>query len=214
MEPEAAARNEAAHVASSAALRLLLIATMVGSLATPEAWAHRDRGPDDLCRRQVGSSFLHLTLYQPQFDPAAEYCEEVPRAGKTILVVDFTPGPLRATPLSLELIETARSGETLTVLSLPSKAYELGVVDTDAVLNEGHDYRVRVLLETREQIQSDVLVFPIRVSAWYRAIVVPGLLVVGLLALMAMSAIRYLATSRQDDESVAVWASRRSNRFA
>jgi hypothetical protein len=214
MEPEAAARNQAAHVASSAALRLLLIATMVGSLTTSEAWAHRDRGPDDLCRRQVGSSFLHLTLYQPQFDPASEYCEEVPRAGKTIVVVDFTAGPLRATPLSLELVETASSGETLTVLSLPSKTYELGVVDTDAILNEGHDYRVRVLLETGEQVQSNVLVFPIRVSAWYQAIVLPGLLVVGVLALMTMSAIRYLVASRQDDESVAVWASRRSNRFA
>jgi hypothetical protein len=204
---------EAAQAASNVGLRFLLISTVVGSLATSEASAHRDRGPDDLCRRQVGSSFLHLTLYQPQFDPAAEYCEEVPRPGKTIVVVDFTTGPLRATPLSLELIETARSGESVTLLSLPSKTYELGVVDTDTVLNEGHDYRVLVLLETKHETQSDVLVFPIRVSAWYRAIVVPALVVGGLLALMAMSVIRYLAMSRRE-ESVAVWASRRSNEFA
>ncbi len=194
-------------------LIVLLVSMAIGALATPNAWAHRDRGPNDPCRRQVGNSLLHLTLYQPQFDPAAEYCEEVPRAGKTIVVVDFTPGPLRSTPLGLELIETARSGETRTVLSLPPKTYELGAVDTDAILNEDHDYRVRVVPGTNDPVQPDPLVFPVRVSAWYRGIVMPALLVIGLLALMAISVIRHVATSRQD-ESVAVWAPRRSSRFA
>jgi pyridoxine/pyridoxamine 5'-phosphate oxidase len=58
-----------------------------------------------------------------------------------------------------------------------------------------------------------VLVFPIRVAAWYRAMLVPALLVVGLLALIVMSVIRYYAATRQD-ESLAAWASRQSNRIA
>ena len=101
-------------------LRCLIILAVVGWLTSVEAWAHRDRGPDDPCRRQIGDSLLHLTLYQPQFDPAGEYCEEVPRAGKTIMVVDVTAGELRRTPMSLEVIETALSGQSQTVLSLPA----------------------------------------------------------------------------------------------
>jgi hypothetical protein len=194
-------------------LRWLIVLAVVGWLTTGQAWAHRDRGPDDPCRRQIGSSLLHLTLYQPQFDPVGEYCEEVPRAGKTILVVDFTAGELRQTPVSLELIETAVSGQSQTVLSLPAKTYELGVADTEALLNEGKDYRVRVLLEREDRGKSDVLIFPVRVAAWYRALLMPALLVIGLLGLVAMSVIRYYGAARQD-ESLTAWASRQSNRFA
>ncbi len=176
---------------------------VVGWLTTFEASAHRDRGPDDPCRRQVGDSLLHLTLYQPQFDPAGEYCEEVPRAGKTIVVVDFTAGALRETPVSLEVVETPLSGKPQTVLSLPAKTYSLGMADTEALLNDGNDYLVRVLLETRGDSKSDVLDFPIRVAAWYRAMLLPALLVLGLLALTAISVIHYYVTARQDESLAA-----------
>jgi hypothetical protein len=184
-------------------VHVLVMLALASGLTTVDAWAHRDRGPNDPCRRQVGDSLLHLTLYQPQFDPVGEYCEEVPRAGKTIVVVDFTAGALRQTPVSLEVIETALSGKSQTVSSLPAKTYALGVADTEALLNEGNDYRVRVLLEMGGGDKSDVLVFPIRVAAWYRAMLVPALLVVGITALTAMSVIRYIAAARRDD-SVAI----------
>src|SRR3954451_14218876 len=82
----------------------IVILVMAGCMVTTKAWGHRDRGPNDPCRRQLGASLLHLTLYQPQFDPDAEYCEEVPRAGKTIFVVDVTAGELRQTPIGLEVV--------------------------------------------------------------------------------------------------------------
>jgi hypothetical protein len=191
----------------------LTILAVVSWLTTIETWAHRDRGPDDPCRRQIGDSLLHLTLYQPQFDPAGEYCEEVPRAGKTIVVVDFTAGELRQTPMSVEVIQTALSGKSQTVLSLPAKTYALGVADSEALLSEGNDYLVRVLLDMGGRDKSDVLVFPIRVAAWYRAMLMPALLVAGLLVLIAISVIRYYAGARTD-ESLAGWASRQSNRVA
>jgi hypothetical protein len=181
----------------------MAVVAVVGWLTTFEAFAHRDRGPDDPCRRQVGDSLLHLTLYQPQFDPAGEYCEEVPRAGKTIVVVDFTAGALRETPLSLEVVETPLSGKPQTVLSLPAKTYSLGMADTEALLNDGNDYLVRVLLETGSDSKSDVLDFPIRVAAWYRAMVLPALLVLGLLALTAISVVHYYVTARQDQSLAA-----------
>lgn len=197
------ARPALARTLPGVGFHVLTILAMLGWLTTIEAWAHRDRGPNDPCRRQVGNALLHLTLYQPQFDPAGEYCEEVPRAGKTVVVVDFTAGELRQTPVSLEVIETAVSGKAQTVLSLPAKTYALGVADTETLLNEGNDYLVRVLLEMGGGKQSDVLVFPIRVAAWYRAMLMPALLVVGLLALTAMSVIRYYTAARQDESLAA-----------
>jgi hypothetical protein len=180
-----------------------VILTMISWLTAVEAWAHRDRGPNDPCRRQIGDSLLHLTLYQPQFDPAAEYCEEVPRSGKTVIVVDVTAGELRQTPISLEVIETAASGQSRTILSLPPKIYELGAADTEVLFNEGNDYLVRVTLAMEAGRQSQVLAFPIRVAAWYRAMLMPALIVVGLLVLTAVSVIRYYIAARQDESLAA-----------
>jgi hypothetical protein len=177
---------------------IVLLAT-AGWLTTSQARAHRDRGPDDPCRRQIGASLLHLTLYQPQFDPAGEYCEEVPRAGKTIMVVDVTAGELRQVPISLEVIATNDSGQSRTILSVPPKIYELGVADTEVTLNAGSDYIARVVLDLGANREPRLLSFPIRVAAWYRAMIMPALIVAALLVLTAVSVIRYYVVSRQDE---------------
>lgn len=180
---------------------LVMLAT-AGWMITAKAWAHRDRGPDDPCRRQLGASLLHLTLYQPQFDPDAEYCDEVPRSGKTIVVVDVTAGELRATPMSLEVIASTESGESRTVLSVPPKIYERGVVDTEVILKEGDDYVARVLVDLGANKEPQLLSFPIRVAAWYRAMLMPALLAGGVLAFIVISVIRYQVVSRQQESSV------------
>lgn len=171
-------------------------------MMTAKAWAHRDRGPDDPCRRQLGASLLHLTLYQPQFDPDGEYCEEVPRSGKTIVVVDVTAGELRATPMSLEVVAANDSGQSRPVLSVPPKIYERGVVDAEVILNEGNDYVARVVLDLGSKQEPQLLSFPIRVTAWYRSLMMPALMVVGVLAFIVISVIRYQIVSRQQESSV------------
>jgi hypothetical protein len=181
----------------------LVMLVMTGWMITAEAWAHRDRGPDDPCRKQIGASLLHLTLYQPQFDPIAEYCEEIPRAGKAVLVVDVTAGELRQTPMSLEVIETESSGQARTVLSTAPKTYEDGVLDTDVTFNEGSSYLARVVLELGTNRELQVLSFPIQVSAWYKAMLIPALIVAALLALTAVSVVRYYVVSRQDESLAA-----------
>src|SRR5262245_59114045 len=176
----------------------IVILAAVGWLVTSPAWAHRDRGPNDPCRRQLGASLLHLTLYQPQFDPDAEYCEEVPREGMTILVVDVTAGELRQVPMSLEVVTAGDSGQSRTILSVPPKVYGQGVADTEVTFTEGSDYIVRVRLALSADQEPQLLSFPIRVTAWYRAMMVPALVVAALLALTAISVIRYYFSSRQD----------------
>jgi len=181
----------------------IVILVTVGWLMTAEAWAHRDRGPNDPCRRQLGASLLHLTLYQPQFDPDAEYCDEVPREGKTVLVVDVTVGELRQTPMRLEVVAAADSGQPRTILSVPPKIYERGIADTEVTLNAGSDYVARVVVALGADKEPQLLSFPIRVAAWYRAMIMPALVVAALLALTAVSVIRYYVSSRQDESLAA-----------
>lgn len=164
---------------------------------TSTAWAHRDRGPDDPCRRQLGASLLHLTLYQPHVDPGGEYCDEVPREGKTVMVVDVTAGELREVPMSIEVIATNDSGASRTILSLPPKIYRWGVVDTEVILNAGDNYTARVVVAQGSHTEPQSLSFPIRVGAWYKALLIPALMVFAVLALTAISVIRYQILSRQ-----------------
>jgi len=177
----------------------LVLAALTGLVLPVEVWAHRDRGPNDPCRRQLGDSFLHLTLYQPQFDPDAEYCEEVPRAGKTVLVVDVTAGELRQTPMSLAVIATGKASQPLAILEIPAKVYERGVMDTEVNLQAESDYVVRVVVERGANRAPQELAFPVRVAAWYRALIMPALIMAAVLALTAISVIRYYWSSRQNE---------------
>ena len=170
---------------------------------TAEVWAHRDRGPNDTCRREIGASLLHITLYQTQFDPVTEYCEEVPRMGKALLVVDVTPGELRQVPFGLEVIATNTSGQSQTVLSVPPKVYERGVLNTELVFQKEITYIAQVMLELEKGKDPQLLAFPIQVAAWYKAMMMPALIVAGLLVFILISVIRYNIVSRQQGEALA-----------
>ena len=172
-----------------------VILATAGWMMTAEAWAHRGGGPDDPCERRLGTSLLHLTLYQPQFDPDAEYCNEVPREGKTIVVVDVSADELRQVPLSLKVVAASDSGQLHTILSVPPQIYRRGVADAEVTLNAGSDYVARVVVEQGVNREPQLLSFPIRVAAWYRAIIVPALIVTAVLALTAISVIRHYRIS-------------------
>ena len=186
--------------------RIGIVLVVIGAvllLSGMRAEAHRDRGPNDVCRREIGTSLLHITLYQTQFDPVAEYCEEVPRAGRALMVVDVTPGQLREVPLGLEIIATTESGQSQAVVSLPPRIYERGVVNTEVVFAKDKEYVARVMVELEEGQTPQLLAFPIQVAAWYKAMMVPGLIIGGVLAGVVISAIRYAVVSRQDGQALA-----------
>jgi len=123
----------------------------------------------------------------------------VPREGKTIVVVDVTAGELRQAPMGLEVVAAGDSGQSRTILSVPPKVYERGVADTEVTLNAGSDYVARVVVELGADREPQLLAFPIRVAAWYRSMLMPALIVAALLALTAMSVVRYRVASRQDE---------------
>ena len=197
------------HVARRGFFRmvLLIMASMIGTTGTigmmaATVWAHRDRGPNDPCRKTIGPSLLHLTLYQPHFDPDAEYCEELHRAGKTVVVVDVTEGELRQVPIGVEVVAINTAGESRSVLRLPPQVYPRGVADSEMVFEEGHTYEARVTVELGAGKEPQLLSFPIGVMAWYVHLVKPALMILGVLAFIGISFIRYRITSRQQQSSV------------
>ena len=59
------------------------------------------------------------------------------------------------------------------------------------------------MLEREKGKDLQLLVFPIQVAAWYKAMVMPALLVAGLLVFILISVIRYNIVSRQQGEALA-----------
>jgi hypothetical protein len=171
-----------------------LVSTLVGSAA----WAHRGGGPNDPCERRLGASLVHLTLYQPDFDPDAEYCNEVPRDGKTVVVVDVEGDRLRRNPIALEMISSDGSGSRQ-ILSVPPRIYRRGVVDAEVTLDSGSDYQARVVLLDDADQTPIPLMFPIRVGAWYRPIILPALIVLAVLVLTAIPIVRQYRLVRGDE---------------
>lgn len=163
--------------------------------------AHRDRGPGDPCRREVGASLLHITFYQTQFDPVTEYCEEIPRVGNAFLVVDVTPD-LWEMPFGVELVASGESGQSSTILSLPFQVYERGVANAEVVVKAGLRYEVHVLLGLAEEREPRKFAFPFQVAAWYKALVGPALITLGVVIVLAVSVIRYKITARGREELV------------
>src|SRR5580700_3684277 len=96
---------------------------IVGCLLRGLAFAHRFGGPNDPCERKIGTSLIHITLYQPEFDPDAEYCDQVPRAGNTVLVVDVLGDDLRRLPLGVRVLASNASAPQKPILSIPPKIY-------------------------------------------------------------------------------------------
>lgn len=170
----------------------LFLAVMAPALLPGNAGAHRFGGPNDPCERKIGSSLIHITLYQPQFDPDAEYCDEVPRGGNTVLVVDILGDELRRMPIGVEVL-ARQASESRRVLSMPPKIYRRGVADAQMELDSGGAYLTQIAIG--EGPASQIISFPIRVAPWYRAFVKPVLILLALLALIAISVIRYYLTA-------------------
>ncbi len=173
-----------------AELVFVALLAMAAWLVSTTAWAHRGGGPNDPCERRLGASLVHLTLYQPNFDPDAEYCNEVPREGKTVMVVDIEGDRLRQAPIALEVMASDDSGPRK-ILSVPPKIYRRGVADAEVTLDSGSDYVARIVLLDDPNQTAIPLTFPIRVGAWYRPIILPALIILAVLALTAIPIVRH-----------------------
>lgn len=177
----------------------MVLTAVVGWLLQGVAFAHKFGGPNDPCERKIGKSLIHITLYQPEFNPDAEYCDQIPRAGNTVLVVDVLGDDLRKLPLGVQILAVSDSAPNKAVLALPPTIYRRGVADAQVVLDDNSSYLTQISLG--EGAEQQLLSFPVRVSAWYRPFIMPALIVLAVFALMTISILRYYWLSADDAHS-------------
>jgi hypothetical protein len=155
--------------AARALLALALLLTTALCLATDSAEAHGG-GPGlayDPCMRQAGADdFVHLAVYQPEFNPFAEYCGALPKAGRTVLVFDLLGVELPDDRVSLELLQEGGRFQ----LFVPAQRYHTGVADLPADLPAG-TYTVLVSIDEPDGHHS--VAFPLAVGAWWDRLIVP-----------------------------------------
>jgi hypothetical protein len=145
-----------------------MLAVVVAILPTP-AGAHGG-GPGldyDPCARDAGpDNFVHFAAYQPAFDRFAEYCGNVPRAGRTLLVFDLVGTDLTGQPVALEI--TRADGQRW--ISLPARRYPAGVIDVEADLAQG-DYDAMLTIGAPPTVYR--VIFDVSVRTWWYPLVAP-----------------------------------------
>ncbi|MGQ0666255.1 MAG: hypothetical protein ACT4O4_04400 [Nitrospiraceae bacterium] len=102
---------------------------------------------EDICVRRVGGNMVHFSAYQPQFEPKAQYCTEIPDEGDTFLVVDLVDQGLRNTPVGVRIVRGVNEkAEDQTVAYWQPVSHPDGVVRGEAKLDKGL-YKVIITAE-------------------------------------------------------------------
>lgn len=95
---------------------------------------------DDICVRRIGGNMVHFSAYQPQIEPKAQYCTEIPDVGDTFLVVDLVDPSLRNMPVGVKIIQGVNENEqdeAKTVAYWKPVSHPDGVVRGEATLEKG-----------------------------------------------------------------------------
>lgn len=83
----------------------------------------------DRCKLRVGPYEMHFAGYQPESNAAREFCEDIPSAGYTVMVLDAVDQALRGLPLEVRIVSAAGDESELqrpALLHLPPKIYPAG----------------------------------------------------------------------------------------
>ncbi len=115
---------------------------------------------NDECVRNMAGSMVHLSAYQPQFDPEAEYCAEIPKEGETLWALDLIDDALRDMPIGIQIVRGSGKALGETVASLYSTNHSDGVIKGKFSLDKGQ-YTVLI---TGEGIPSLHYEYPLRVQ--------------------------------------------------
>lgn len=95
---------------------------------------------EDICVRKVGGNTVHLSAYQPQIEPKAEYCTDIPDVGDTFLVVDLVDPGLRTLPIGVKIIRGVNENEqdeAKTVAYWKPVSHPDGILRGEARLEKG-----------------------------------------------------------------------------
>jgi hypothetical protein len=116
---------------------LMLVALLSPSLADAHGNVTME---EDICVRRIGGNMVHFSAYQPQLEPKAEYCTEIPGVGDTFLVVDLVDPGLRTMPVGVRIVrglEGDGKDDDQTVAYWRPVSHPDGVVRGEAKLDKG-----------------------------------------------------------------------------
>jgi hypothetical protein len=94
---------------------------------------------EDICRLRVGPYNIHFVGYQPESSAEKEFCEDIPRTGHTIVVLDYIDPVLRSMPTEVRIIRDTGSEENLdaiTELYIAPKLYPTGSLHFEHTFKE------------------------------------------------------------------------------
>jgi len=132
---------------------LILVAVLDAGTAAAHGRVAMEQDP---CMRQVGGSKVHLSTYQPQHAPKAQYCTEIPKEGDTFLVVDLVDQALRNVPIGMRVVKGINGTEDQTVAYIRPSYHPDGVVRGEARLDEGL-YMVTITAEGQNLLRYQYL---------------------------------------------------------
>ena len=114
----------------------------------------------DSCVRGSQGSMVHLSTYQPQNEPTAHYCTEIPTEGETFFVVDLIDQALRNMPITMRIVRGSNETEDETVSLLRADYHPDGVIGGRTNLDKG-SYTVFITGDSVPPIQYQ---YPLRVQ--------------------------------------------------
>ncbi len=136
------------HIQRVAVTPLLLILLMAVHPTSVDAHGNVSI-EEDVCVRKIGGNMVHFSAYQPQIEPKAQYCTDIPDVGDTFLVVDLVDPSLRALPVGVKIVRGVNENEqdeAQTVAYWKPASHPDGVVRGEAKLDKGL-YRLIITAE-------------------------------------------------------------------
>jgi hypothetical protein len=131
---------------------------MSGLLLPGLAAAHGGLSMDeDICRLRVGPYNIHFVGYQPESSAEKEFCEDIPRTGHTIVVLDYIDQVLREMPTEVRIIRDTGSEDNLdaiTELYLAPKIYPTGSLHFEHTFKQPGKFVGLVTVMDKEKLVS------------------------------------------------------------
>lgn len=122
------------QMTQAGATALILVAVLYAGAAAAHGKVSLE---EDSCVRRIGDSMVHLSAYQPQFEPSAQYCTEIPKGGDTHLVVDLVDQALRDMPVGMRIVRGTSETEDETVSFIRPSVHPDGVIRGETSLDQG-----------------------------------------------------------------------------
>lgn len=148
----------ARRTARAAASILALVAVFYSGAAAAHGKVAME---EDTCMRRLGdNSMVHLSAYQPQYEPSDQYCTDIPKGGNTFLVVDLVDPALRDIPIGMRIVKGTDEAEDETVSYVRPSYHPDGVIKGETSLDKGM-YTVFITGEAVPPVRYE---YPLRVE--------------------------------------------------